>query len=141
MQLATNKAISKAIQKATNYCGVMVSKAQGSCRFYFDDEYSPQGIDLSLTEAQYVNSIKDWSVSQWVDAFKYELEMTHQPTKRPSLYVVIHQGKFVAYDSILDSEAIYLTFDANKAATFKTKQEAQQYGRANFDLDWGTSNI
>ena len=46
--MTTNREIEKEIQDRTGLTGVRVSKAQGMCRFYSDNDIS---VDLSLTDA------------------------------------------------------------------------------------------
>ena len=49
--MTTNREIEKEIQDRTGLTGVRVSKAQGMCCFYSDNDIP---VDLSLTDAVYV---------------------------------------------------------------------------------------
>ena len=73
--MTTNREIEKEIQDRTGLTGVRVSKAQGMCRFYSDNDIS---VDLSLTDAVYVPRLSDMSVADWADTLEWELKETGQ---------------------------------------------------------------
>ena len=73
--MTTNREIEKEIRDRTGLAGVRVSKAQGLCRFYSDNEIP---VDLSLTDAQYTHRLSDQSAEDWADAFEWELRETGQ---------------------------------------------------------------
>jgi hypothetical protein len=143
MSNVTNQNISKAIEKETGYAGVRVSKCQGCCRFYIDEEYAPQGIDLSLTDAQYVNTIKSLSLEQWVEAFVFELKETNQPTKRAEFFALKQGSQYVAHYSILDHEAIWFTNpnEPGQAALFKSKEAALEFGNRELSGNWSVVSV
>ena len=73
--MTTNREIEKEIQDRTGLTGVKVSKAQGMCRFYSDDDLP---VDLSLTDAEYVCELSTYSASGWADIFEFVLKDSGQ---------------------------------------------------------------
>lgn len=64
-----NKNISRAIKKATGY-DVKLHKCDGCVHFYSDDDDTGLMLALFNSTTFYVNSIKSYSVDQWVENFK-----------------------------------------------------------------------
>lgn len=138
--MITSRTISQAIKNATGYEGVKVSKAQGCARFYIDEDFDSQGIDLSLTDAQYVDALSQWSLPQWVEAFVFELEQTSQPTERPQFFAIKQGNQFLQYDTKLDPEAIY--FGGQPTAwLFRTRSEASEYGSKELAGNWSIVSV
>lgn len=76
--MSNSRKISSAIFKATGVKGIKVSKAQGCCRFYCEEECP---ISLHNTEAIYVNALNQLSLDQWVEAFIFEVKQIGEENK------------------------------------------------------------
>jgi hypothetical protein len=79
--MTTNAQISKAIETATGYHSVKVSKGGGLCRFYFDSP-DEQGIILGITDSIYIHRLNMLTPEKWVDEFEHVLSESGQPNKR-----------------------------------------------------------
>jgi hypothetical protein len=74
-KMTTNRQIAQEIKSRTGLTGVKISKAQGMCRFYSDDDLA---VDLSLTDGEYVPRISIYSASEWADIFEIVLAYSGQ---------------------------------------------------------------
>jgi len=73
MARSTNREINKAIKKATGY-DIKVFKSYGCCSFYSDDNETEDMLARFYSTTEYVNSINQLTVQQWVDSFKFLLK-------------------------------------------------------------------
>lgn len=73
--------VTQEIKNRTGLTGIKISKANGTCRFYSEDDIS---VDLSLTDSQYIERISMYTPEEWADVFEFELKQTGQwnPVKR-----------------------------------------------------------
>ena len=73
--MTTNRQVTQEIKNRTGLTGVKISKVDGTCRFYSDDDIS---VDLSLTDSQYIERISMYTPEEWADVFEFELKQTGQ---------------------------------------------------------------
>ena len=73
--MTTGRQITKAIKDRFGLENVKISKAQGMCRFYSDDDWT---VDFSLLDAVYVPYISMMTADRWADELEYGLKATGQ---------------------------------------------------------------